>query len=142
MNYYESDEQKTLILWSKHVPELREFLIASANGGKRNPREAARLKKEGVRAGVHDLLLPIPRDEMHGLWIEFKAARPNDAEYRKNQKLWEIKMREQGYAAFCCRGFDEAKIVFEWYLSLPKVKVPFIPTIEDVLEHSGPDGMF
>lgn len=132
MRHHESNEQMALITWCSYIPELREYLFAIPNGGKRNVREAARLKREGVRAGVHDLFLPIPRGNLHGLWIEFKAARPNDAEYQKSQKEWEMKMLAKGYAAYCCRGLIEAKRVFTWYLSLPEVDSVIIPTLDEI----------
>lgn len=47
---------------------LIDLLIAIPNGGKRNAIEAARLKKEGVKAGVSDLLLTT----LPALWIEVK----------------------------------------------------------------------
>ena len=62
---------------------IDQALIAIPNGGKRNPREAGRLKAQGVKAGVSDLLLPFSSQGAHGLWIEMKAGRnkltPNQA---------------------------------------------------------------
>lgn len=65
-------------------PELM-LAFAIPNGGKRDARTAAMLKAEGVKAGVWDIFLPIPklyspRDlityKFHGLWIEMKV-KPN-----------------------------------------------------------------
>ena len=51
-------------------PLQRSFAIP--NGGLRNKVQAARLKAEGVKAGVADTFLPYPCGQYHGLWIEFK----------------------------------------------------------------------
>ncbi len=135
MNHRESNEQIALISYSNYIPELRDNLIAIPNGGKRNIREAARMKKEGVRAGVHDLFLPISRGDYHGLWIEFKAAKPYNASYSKSQRLWETKMISEGFAAYCCKGTEEAIKVFSWYLSLSlkKPEIKKAPTLSNIL---------
>ena len=46
------------------------------NGGKRNLREAARLKRMGVKAGIPDVLIFEPTIHGHGLAIELKV-KPN-----------------------------------------------------------------
>jgi tRNA-dihydrouridine synthase len=134
MKHHEDNESKALWTWVQYIPELRDNLFHVPNGGKRNAREAGRMKAQGVRAGVHDYMLPVARGRMHGLWIEFKAARPNNARYQANQKEWADKMRSQGYAAFCCCGVDEARKVFEWYLALPKPDVVEIPDIRAIIK--------
>lgn len=58
--------------WAKLHPVARRA-YAIPNGGKRHHTEAARLKGEGVRAGVLDVHLPVPRGGCAGLWIEFKS---------------------------------------------------------------------
>lgn len=58
--------------WARLHP-IASRAYAIPNGGKRNRTEAARLKSEGVRAGVLDVHLPVPRGGCNGLWIEFKS---------------------------------------------------------------------
>lgn len=55
MNHPEDDLQRAVVSTLALSPELRA--IAVPNGGKRNIREAARLRAQGVRAGVSDLLV-------------------------------------------------------------------------------------
>lgn len=58
------------------------MLIAIPNGGARDARTGAMLKREGVRAGVWDLFLAKPDlCAGHGLWIEVKSPK------RRNHKL-------------------------------------------------------
>ena len=62
----EAQEQCKLIKWvdkcvqMKIHPEL-SMLYAVPNGGRRDKAEAAHLKRQGVRAGVPDLCLAVPK---------------------------------------------------------------------------------
>ena len=133
--YHEDAESIALWNWAMHYKILRDHLIHIPNGGKRNRREAARLKRMGVRAGVHDYLLPVPRGLFHGLWVELKATPPNDARVTETQKDWKSKMRAQGYAAYICKGWETAASVMRWYVSLPSPKHDYIhPPLAVILE--------
>lgn len=72
----EAQEQITLFSWAavQAIPELA-LLYHIPNGGSRHKAEAARLRAEGVRSGVPDLCLPVPRGGCHGLYIELKRLR-------------------------------------------------------------------
>lgn len=116
MKSIESQEQQALIEWSniqaKTYPEL-ELLHHIPNGGKRNIATAARLKREGVKAGVPDLCLPVPRGGWHGLYIEMKAPKGTVSE---NQKWWIEALRKQGYYAVVCYGWEAAKDTITCYM--------------------------
>lgn len=66
--------QRAYFDWARLHPEARRA-YAIPNGGQRNVVVAAKLKAEGVRAGVLDVHLPIPRGGAAGLWIEHKAGK-------------------------------------------------------------------
>lgn len=68
----EAQEQEAVIEWCdwKHIP-----IFAIPNGGKRDAREAAHMKRQGVRAGVPDLCVPVARGGFHGLYIEMKVGK-------------------------------------------------------------------
>lgn len=85
-------------------PELK-LLFAIPNGGERNPIVASRLKAEGVKSGVPDLFLPVPRHGLHGLFIEMKKPKGTIS---KNQPQWEFDLKKQGYAHSYCYGWEEA----------------------------------
>lgn len=112
----ESVEQATLFEWVKwniHIhPEL-EMLHHIPNGGSRHPLEAANLKKQGVKAGVPDLSLPVPKGGYHGLYIELKAHN-NTLSY--NQEEWLKKLSGYGYYSAVCWGWEQAKNIIEKYL--------------------------
>lgn len=62
--HLEDDLQQACVQWFElQYPKLAPALHHSPNGGRRNPREAARLKKQGVRKGFPDLAL------YHGVWM-------------------------------------------------------------------------
>lgn len=112
----EHAEQVSLVQWfDKEFPKLRGRLFAIPNGGHRHPAEAARLKLEGVRAGVPDLFLPVPAGGKHGLFIEMK--REKGGRLSPEQKDWLAHLNEQGYRAEVCKGFEAAKAVIQDYFS-------------------------
>lgn len=116
----ESEEQQAVIKWAEDCvkygvyPELA-LLYHVPNGGKRGKTEAQRFKREGVRAGVPDLCLPVARGEYHGLYIEMKALRGKTT---KEQEWWLEQLRAQGYFAKDFHGCKSAIRTIEWYLSL------------------------
>jgi len=116
MMHLESNEQQALFQWAKLMqykhPGL-ELLHSIPNGGKRNIREAARLKKEGALAGVSDIFLPVARKGFHGLYIELKIK---GGKLSENQKWWTEETSKQGYYSTVCFGWVEAKGVIERYL--------------------------
>lgn len=57
--------------WYLMPDELRPIVFAVPNGGKRDAREAANLKTQGVLAGIPDLGIMLPNARL--IWIEMKA---------------------------------------------------------------------
>jgi hypothetical protein len=111
----EHEHQTALIQWlSKHPDPRTGMIFAIPNAGKRSLRAGAELKKEGMRTGGPDLLLPVACGGYHGLFIELKTltGRPTP-----EQKQWITALREQGYHAVVCRGCEAAKEVVDEYLS-------------------------
>ena len=124
-NEVEGEEQAELIKrFRAEYPDVGELLIHVPNGGyRKNAFEGYRLKSQGVRAGVSDLFLPVARGGFFGLWIEFKAAPPNDAAVSDKQQEWVDLMQAQGYAAHICLGVEAAMQVLAEYLALPPTKL-------------------
>ena len=113
----EHREQAALFEWARYAggryPELA-LLFAVPNGGRRDAVTGARLKAEGVKAGVPDIILPVARGGYHGLFIELKAGK-NTA--TAEQRGWLAALAAQGYRAAVCRGAAEAMALLEEYLS-------------------------
>ena len=116
----EAQEQSRLIAWANEVadlgvyPELR-WLHAIPNGGRRDKAEAAHLKKQGVKPGVPDLCLPVPRGNFHGLYIEMKVGKNKPTE---NQNRWINGLKFNGYAVAICYSAAAARQIIIEYLQL------------------------
>jgi len=114
----ESREQIELMKWAALVrqtyPQL-DFMFHVANGGHRHPSTAARLKAEGVKPGVPDLMLPFPCNGYAGMFIELKkrvGGRLSD-----EQKLWREYLSSVGYCVRVCAGWEVAKDAIIEYLT-------------------------
>lgn len=115
---HEANEQEALFDWAAFMrgkyPEL-DLLYHVPNGGDRNTIEAANLKRQGVKAGVPDLCLPVARGKYHGLYIEMKYGK-NKASVK--QEKWIAALRKQGYIAEVCYGWQKAAELITKYLEL------------------------
>lgn len=85
------------------------------NGGKRNAREAARLKAMGVKPGVPDVFIAIPRGEHAGLFVELKAGR-NGA--TPSQMATMADLASAGFSVALAMGWVEAAAVIADYLGV------------------------
>lgn len=113
----EATEQERLISWAQwqhnRFPELK-LLFHIPNGGSRNALEAANLKRQGVKAGVPDLFLPVAKGTYHGLFIEMKWGKNTVTD---KQDEWLHDLMVQGYKAAVCYGADEAIEIITDYLT-------------------------
>lgn len=115
----EDEEQMALFTWANHMavtgrfPEL-DRLFHVPNGGSRGPAEAGRFKAMGVRKGVPDVFLDVPRGGFHGLRIEMKRRR--GGVLSDEQADWLDYYNANGYRAAVCYGWDEARMEIEDYL--------------------------
>lgn len=111
----EHNLQVACVRWfNLQYPQYRGLLFACPNGGARNLVTAAKLKAEGVVAGVADLLLLVPmfvkaKDEMwyntiHALCIEMKTAKGRQS---PEQKEWQKKVEDAGYRYVIVRSVEQ-----------------------------------
>lgn len=116
MRQLEHFEQVALFRWAEYQvkarPEL-SLLFAIPNGGHRHPATAAKLKAEGVKAGVPDICLPVAKGEYHGLFIELKAGRNKPT---PTQVQWHARLSYEGYRVTVCWGWEAAREAIEEYL--------------------------
>ena len=112
----EHEHQCLLFEWArlnqKKHPAL-ELLHAIPNGGKRHITVAKKLKKEGVKAGIPDIFLPLPANGLHGLYIELKTEK---GKVSPLQNWWIEKLTKQGYQVNVCYGWVSAQVVIQEYL--------------------------
>lgn len=120
----EHQHQVALFNWArmheKAYPELR-LMYAIPNGGQRNRITAAKLKAEGVRAGVPDVCLPVARQGFHALYIELK--RPRTARQRAGtvsaaQSDMLDRLNQEQSLAIVCWGWEEAAKAIIDYLGV------------------------
>ncbi len=122
----EHQEQKIIFEWAslteRSIPEL-ECLYAIPNGLRAAGIGAAiKAKQEGLKPGVPDMCLPIPKGKWHGLYIELKrlSLKPKTARSKGGvsdaQDEWHIRLRIQGYAVAVCYGADDAILTISRYL--------------------------
>ncbi len=114
----EHSEQVALFEWAK-ANESRHLqlglMFAIPNGGKRHIGTGRKLKAEGVKSGVPDIFLGVPRNGKHGLFIELKVGKNKPS---KNQLWWIHSLRAEGYAVEVCYGFEEARDAIIDFLGL------------------------
>ena len=103
-------------------PEAYELLYHVPNGGHRLKEVAAKLKAQGVKAGIPDLVLTMARGGYFGLYIEFKAT-VDPAPVSSSQQACIRRLNEQGYLAVVCQGHFDAMECLRAYLALPKTEV-------------------
>ncbi len=127
----EHSHQVALFIWAampetaQRWPELSSPLFhAIPNGGSRgDTKESAniaggKMKAEGVKSGVCDTFLAVPRGSWHGLYIEMKKP----AEKKKKgggisaaQGTFIELAKGQGFAVVVCYSWIEARdVLIEW----------------------------
>jgi len=105
----ESDEQAAVIEWAAlmtHRFPCLALLYAIPNGARVSWKQAKKLKREGMQAGVPDLCLPVARNGYHGLYVEMK--RQKRARSNMSQARWQGMLQAEGYAAEVCKGAHDA----------------------------------
>ncbi|MDT8895464.1 VRR-NUC domain-containing protein [Halomonas sp. I1] len=124
---WEGQEQAILIRWlygemmrGTSVGDLYAATYHVPNGGYRLGKEAGRMKAQGVKAGVSDLPVMEARGGWFGLYLEFKATPPRDAELTPSQREWLEEAEARGYCAALALGLEEAKAVLREYASWVK----------------------
>ena len=99
----EAELQRACVRWFRlQYPQYLLFHVP--NGGRRNAREAALLKLEGVVAGIPDLFLAVGRHGFHGLFIEMKAGKNTTTPAQKEMME---RLYRAGYLCAVCRSFEE-----------------------------------
>lgn len=116
----EFQHQINVFKWSQQPsvrgkwPELA-LLFHIKNETKEGAQQVAVDRAAGVKKGVPDLCLPVPKGVYHGLYIELKTEKGRTSQA---QDWWGEKLREQGYFWEVCHGWQSATRVLEWYLNL------------------------
>ncbi|MBN3966294.1 VRR-NUC domain-containing protein [Pseudomonas gregormendelii] len=114
----EGQEQAALLSEIElRYPQVFELIYHVPNGGHRHKLVAMKLKQQGVKAGIPDLVLPMARGGFFGLYIEFKAT-VDPAAVSPSQAGCIRRLNDQGYLAVVCRGHFDAMEQIRAYLRL------------------------
>jgi hypothetical protein len=120
MRNLESKLQENCIKWFDYsYPKLRQLLFAIPNGGARNVITGAMLKRQGVRKGIPDLFLAVPKWQkihesyIHGLFIEMKFGK---RKLTQEQKDFFFAAEINNYSCEMISDFDSFKKLITEYL--------------------------
>lgn len=110
----------------RYPVEQLKWLHAIPNGGERSAKTAALMKAEGVRKGVADVFLPVPKERLdptgvwitisHGLYIEMKKD-ITSAKQSDEQEEFEAHCVANRYAYYVCKSWREAAEIIKNYLT-------------------------
>jgi len=124
----EKDEQAQLFRWAGCVSVTHPELVTLhaipnaggyAGGYGNNLARVQAAKREGVRAGVPDIHLPVARGGYCSLYIELKRQNATASAVSERQRDWHIRLCEAGNAVHVCCGWEAARDVILEYLSMP-----------------------
>jgi len=90
------------------------LIFAIPNGGKRTGRDGKGKQREGLKKGVPDIFLAMPKIGYHGLFIEMKRLKGSTTS--DEQKAYIKLLNRTGYKAVICKGYAKAVEVLRDYL--------------------------
>jgi hypothetical protein len=108
-----------LSLHEKKYPEL-SLCYAIPNGAHKSIASRMKFKREGLKAGVPDVHLPIAAGIDIGLWIEFKAPKGKLSDVQID---WLYHLMARGHQTHTCRSWEAAANIVIDYLNLPIEKL-------------------
>lgn len=125
LNPLEEAQQTAFFFWCAmnfaHCPQLR-WTFAIPNGGERNKIVAAKLKAQGVKAGVPDVMLPVAHycgERFYcGLWLELKKVKGGNVS--DAQREWQQYLSNAGYAHRICAGYAAMRDAVKQYMGLER----------------------
>jgi hypothetical protein len=111
----ESVIHESVMEWVRAHPKISPFVMHFPNEGKRSIQYGAYLKRLGMRPGVSDLFIAIPKRGYHGAWLELKSA---NGKLSLLQKLFLEDMAKQEYAAVVTYSLDDSIKFIQWYCEI------------------------
>lgn len=117
---YDNEEARMQIEFFRQVPLFfprlpDKLLFAVPNGGSRHKIEAANMKRQGVKAGVADVILQIPKKGFASLCLEFKTKTGRQS---KEQREYQKQVEMAGSKYVVVRSVEEAIGEMRMYLLL------------------------
>lgn len=103
-----------LVRWKSLTNWRFEYFIKVPNEGRRSFALARKMKREGLSAGLPDVLCLAPSEYYKGLAIEFKVGVNKQT---PAQIAWQAKLEKIGWLYRVCYSLDEAvNVVNEYFI--------------------------
>lgn len=118
--------QSAFIEWvrlAEKQDERLELLFAVPNGGKRDVVTAVKLKKEGVKPGIFDVMFPYSTAAYNGLAIEFKTP---GGRLSKEQRRFMALLIKYGWRVEICTDVAQAINIVKNYLGSVMVRMTYV----------------
>lgn len=117
----EHEVQSTFVkLVSDQHPEV--LYCATVGGARMRISEAKKIKKQGYRRGIPDILFYEPRSGYYGLAIEVKKEKGGRTSPFQIQ--WRDDLLKRGYQSVICKGLDECIHAFNLYFGVKLQSAP------------------
>lgn len=124
----EHGQQAALFQWAalniKQYPQLK-WLFAVPNGFYSTPGQKAKMKAEGLKDGVPDVLLPVrSRWTMGSGWVEFRynglaiEMKVGKNKTSKEQEEWIDHLENMNWQCHVCYSWEEARDKIMEYLNV------------------------
>lgn len=114
----EALDQIRLFCWIRTREDLHPFAYSIPNDRKASRIMGQILKYMGLKPGVSDICLSIPKGPFHGMYIELKFGKNKATQHQLD---FIENMRSKGYHALFCVGYEAAKTAIEEYMGLESV---------------------
>lgn len=113
----EEIDQINFMNWvSYNLPDVFEDTHHFANQRSCSIQEGRKLKRMGVKRGVSDIFVAIPKNGKSGLWLELKVGSGKPS---KEQIDFLARKQERGYVCRVAWGYSDAIDILLDYLELP-----------------------
>lgn len=108
-SHYEDSLQEAIVTFHRRaVAEEDAVLFAIPNGGRRNPREGARLKRMGVLAGAADLvLLTMGKTDLIEIKLKKGLLIDRDTSQSDSQEVFEAMVTRLGHPYTIVRSIED-----------------------------------
>lgn len=106
------------VTWQSKKNPILQVIHHVENERRCTPQQGSRRKRKGVRAGIPDIVAPIPSGDFHGLYIEMKTEKGKlSVEQERMIRL----LHGLGYCVRVAYSAKQAIDILEAYLKAPKI---------------------